>query len=194
MLGSAATFALIMLGLPLAAATPAPVQAPVASAVPLAAQPSVPSPAPPVTPPAVAPVPLASPTAAPSPSPAASESPLPSAPPSPAPAATPIASPAPLMLPPDAAPQIVDVHLNQNIIHSGDMISGTVTTSTNVASVEVRIASYSVNVPRTDFGQFTLSYQAPHIPWFARGNYTARVIARNTAGVATERDIPIVLQ
>jgi len=132
--------------------------------------------------------------AAPSPSPAASASPQPSASPSQAPAATPSLSPAPLVLPPDAAPQIVDVHLNQNVIHSGDMISGTVTTSTNVASVELRIASYSVNVPRTDSGQFALSYQAPHIPWFARGNYTARVIARNTAGVTTERDIPIALQ
>jgi len=137
---------------------------------------------PPATAQAVAPALLPAPTIAPIPSPAASASPTPSA------------SPAPLVLPPDAAPQIVDVHFNQNVIHSGDVVSGTVTTSTNVASVEVRIASYSVNVPRTDSGQFALSYQAPHIPWFARGNYTARVIARNTAGVATERDIPIALQ
>lgn len=141
-----------------------------------------------LSPPSPSPAPMVTtaPTAAPSP--------LPSALPSPVPTATPTPAPTPLVLPDGAPPQIVDVHLNQNVIHSGDTISGTVTTSTNVASVEVRIASYSFGVPRTGFGQFALSYQAPHIPWFAHGNYTAQVIARNAQGAAAERDIPVSLR
>ncbi|MHB8148367.1 MAG: hypothetical protein ACYDGM_14055, partial [Vulcanimicrobiaceae bacterium] len=106
----------------------------------------------------------------------------------------PTPAPTPLVLPPNAAPQIIAVHFNQNVIHSGEIISGTVTTSTNVASVEVRMAGYSINLPRTNFGEFVLSYRTPHIPRVARGNYTARIIARNTAGVATEQDIPIALR
>jgi hypothetical protein len=136
----------------------------------------------------------AAPTSFPNPTIVPNPNPLPSASPSPIPTATPTATPTPLVLPAGAPPQIVDVRLNHNVIHSGDTISGTVTTSTNVASVEVRIASYSFNVPRTAFGQFALSYQAPHIPWFAHGDYTAQVIARNSQGASAERDVPIALR
>jgi hypothetical protein len=106
----------------------------------------------------------------------------------------PTPEPTPLVLPATAPPQIVDVHLNQNVIHSGDTISGWVVTSTNVATVEVRMAGYSFTVPRTDFGRFAMSYQAPRIPWFAHGNYTAQIIARNVNGATAERDLPIALR
>lgn len=135
-------------------------------------------------------VPVPAPTPMPSPAPTASSQPAPT----PLPTGVPSPTASPMVLPPDAAPQIVVVHVNKTAIGSGDTISGYVITSTNVASVEVRIASFGFNVPRTDFGHFEINYQAPHIPFFARGNYAAKVIARNSAGVAAERDIPFSLR
>ncbi len=181
MLGSIALFVL------LASASPQ-----VAPVVPAAA----PMPTAVLSPSATPPTPLPSPTVGPTSSSTAGPSPglLPSPSPTPLPVVTPSPAPTPLVLPPNAAPQIIAMHFNQNVIHSGEIISRTVTTSTNVASVEVRIAGYSISLPRTDFGEFVLSYQTPHIPRLVRGNYTARIIARNTAGVATEQDIPVALR
>lgn len=132
--------------------------------------------------------PQALPTLAPAPSAAPIGTPMPS----PAPSGSP--SPTPLQLPADALPQIVDVLLSSMTLHGGDTFSGRVVTSTNVASLEVRMAGQSINVPRTDLGVFALTYQVPNIPFFARGNYTAQVIARNAKGDTAERDIPIALR
>ncbi|MDQ2679574.1 MAG: hypothetical protein M3Y21_00910 [Candidatus Eremiobacteraeota bacterium] len=142
--------------------------------------------------------PSTTPIASPAPTPTALPSPSPSSTPQPVPTPsivpTPIPTASPLVLPPDAPPQIIDVHLSEQAINSGDTVSGYVVTSTNVASVEVRISSFGFGVPRTDFGHFEISYQVPHIPFFARGNYTAQIIARNTAGVSATREIPVSLR
>lgn len=132
------------------------------------------------------PSPLASPTAAPRGTPM--PSPAPSSSSSPSPAPTPVALPA------DAPPQIVDVQLSSTTLHGGDTFNGKVVTSTNVASLEVRMAGQSIDVPRTDYGVFALSYQVPRIPFFARGNYTAQIIARNAKGDQAERDVSIALR
>jgi hypothetical protein len=129
-----------------------------------------------------APKPAASPSA--SPSPAAS---------APA-AASPAASPTPLVLPPDAPPQIVAVELSDPIFHSGETISGTVITSTNVAAVDVRVAKYSSRLPQTAPGVFAVTYTLPKIPFFLRGAYTAQVIAQNGAGLTAERDVQVSLR
>ena len=131
-----------------------------------------------------APTPLATPTPIGTPMP----SPTPSGSPSPTPA------PVPVTLPADAPPQIVDVQLSATTLHGGDTFRGTVVTSTNVASLEVRMAGQSINVPRTDYGMFALTYPVPHIPFFARGNYTAQIIARNAKGDQAERDVVISLR
>ena len=91
----------------------------------------------------------------------------------------------------NAAPEILAVSLPETSFRGGEVISGTVTTTSNVASVEARIATFSVGVPKTGVGRFELSYQVPRIPFFVRGAYTMRLIARNARGDRAERDIPI---
>ena len=146
--------------------------------------------------------PTATPTAAPSstpqplPAPSATPvpSPLPSAAPTPIPSPTPVPMPTPLVLPADAPPQIVDLQISGTVFQSGDTVSGSVITSTNVASVELRLAGYSIPVPRTDYGVFAVTYHVPNVPFFAKHGYTLHVIARNMKGDQTERDLPITLR
>ena len=115
-----------------------------------------------------------------------------SAPATAAPGPTPL--PTPMVLPPDAPPQIVAYNLSTTILYAGETVTGSVVTSTNVASVELRIEPFSLNLPRTDYGQFGIAFQVPDIPWMVRrGAYTLRLIARNAAGDATEIDVPVTL-
>lgn len=156
-----------------------------------------PSPAPSAQP---SPTPSAAPSSTPQPSPPPSPSPAPSStpPPTPLPSATPTATPVPLptplVLPADAPPQIVDLRISSTVFQSGDTVSGSVITSTNVASVELRLAGYSIPVPRTDYGVFAMTYQVPRVPFFAKHGYTLQVIARNTKGDQTERDLQVTLR
>lgn len=109
-------------------------------------------------------------------------------------APTPTPLPTPLVLPPDAAPVIVAYALSTTVLYAGENVTGNVVTSTNVASVELRIEPYSLNLPRTDYGQFAIALQVPSIPWMVRrGAYTLRLIARNARGDATELDVPVTL-
>lgn len=125
---------------------------------------------------------------APGPSPSASSSAAPS------PSASPAAQPTPLVLPPDAPPQIIAVELSDPVFHSGETVSGTVVTSTNVAAVDVRVATQNRRLPQTAPGIFSMSYTLPKIPFFLRGTYTARIIAQNTAGVTAEKDVTVSLR
>ena len=98
------------------------------------------------------------------------------------------------MASPNAAPLIVAVHINNQTVHGGDTISGMVVTSSNVASVEARIAAFSISVPKVGTGRFALSYVVPSVPFFLHGTYPMTLVARNTAGDAVERVIPITVQ
>ena len=141
--------------------------------------------------------PAPSPMPEPSPSPALTQSPSPS--PSPAPTATPAASasssptplatPSVLMLPADAAPQILYVSLSSTTPHAGDTVLVTVLASSNVASVELRIGGYGAGMTKTDVGHFQMSSVVPRLPFFMSHNLTLQIIARNTSGVAVERDV-----
>ena len=72
----------------------------------------------------------------------------------------------------------------------GSTWDGSIVTSTNVASVEVRTNLFSIDVPRTSFGHFAFSLDVfDRPPIFVRA-YRVRVIARNTAGMQTEEDFP----
>lgn len=110
------------------------------------------------------------------------------------PGASPTAQPTPLALPPDAPPQIVAVELSDPVFRSGETVSGTVITSTNVAAVDVRVANQDRRLPQTAPGIFSMSYTLPKIPFFLRGTYTAHVIAQNTAGVTAEKDVTVTLR
>lgn len=105
--------------------------------------------------------------------------------------ATPTPLPTPLALPPDAAPQILAIQLSDPVFHSGELVSGTIVTSTNVAAVEIRMMGRSRRIPRTDIGIFQISYTMPRVPFWMRKTYTAQVVAMNSAGVETERDLTV---
>lgn len=102
--------------------------------------------------------------------------------------------PTPLALPDDAPPQILAVHLSDPVFHSGELVTGTIITSTNVAAVEIRMMGRSHRIPRADFGVFEMSYTIPSVPFWLRKTYTAQVVAMNSAGLQTEEDVTVSLR
>jgi hypothetical protein len=114
----------------------------------------------------------------------------------PVPTQTPSPAPTPtiLMLPPDAAPQILWVGLSSTTPKAGEALSVTVLTSSNVASVEVRVGGYGFNLPKTDVGRFEGAYAVPQLPFFMNHNLVMQVIARNTAGVAATSSAQIQIR
>ncbi len=94
----------------------------------------------------------------------------------------------------DAPPEILKLDLNKTDLHGGDVMAGTVQTSLNTASLEARIANFSISVPKVSPGLFALSYTVPNVPFFFHGTYSLDLIARNTAGVATKRSVPITIR
>jgi hypothetical protein len=95
---------------------------------------------------------------------------------------------------PHAPPRILAIKLSSTTISGGETVSGSVQTSSNVASVEARIAGWSMSIPRTRIGLFEASGQIPDLPFLAKGKYTLEVIARNSDGVKAERDVSITLR
>jgi hypothetical protein len=97
-------------------------------------------------------------------------------------------------LAPDAAPQILAIALSETTFHPGDRVSGSVVTTSNVASVEARIGGYSMSLPKRGVGRFALTYTVAPLPWFVRGNFTMQVIARNPRGDMVTRAIPLTVR
>lgn len=96
-----------------------------------------------------------------------------------------------MLLPADAPPQILAIQLSDPVFHGGELVTGTIITSTNVAAVEIRLMGKHARIPRTDFGVFQMSYKMPRVPFWMRKTYTAQVVAMNSAGVEAERDITV---
>jgi hypothetical protein len=135
--------------------------------------------------------PAASPSPAPTPVAAPVVTPMPPPEPNVSPVPTPVATPTVLMQPSDAPPQILWISLSSTAPRAGDTLAIVVLASSNVASVELRVGGYGSTMNKTDVGRFESSSQVPKLPFFMNHNVTLQVIARNTAGVATEQDIPI---
>ncbi|MBV8345775.1 MAG: hypothetical protein JO190_12400 [Candidatus Eremiobacteraeota bacterium] len=95
---------------------------------------------------------------------------------------------------PDAAPQILAIAVSETTVRPGDRVSGSVVTSSNVASVEARIGGYAMSMSKTGVGRFALTYTVAPLPWFVRGNFTLQVIARNARGDAATRAIPLTVR
>jgi hypothetical protein len=194
-------------------AAPAPVQAitvaPHASAPAVAATPAAsaapkatPTPAPVVFVPApstATPAPEA-PVSAPT---AAANATAPLEAPTPAPEGAPIplvtlapsaATPGVIREPTNAPPRILSLTLSTPVAHGGDVVSGFVETSSNVASVEARIGGYSSSMRKIGVGKFVLSYRVPRLPFFLHRTYTIKVIARNTRGDAVSSAVPIEIR
>ena len=153
-----------------------------------AALPSLPPSAPPTSAPPTSAPPTSAPTAAASAAPAAAT------PATPVATAVPARPPAVPMVAPDAPPQITGISLSTSVAHPGQIVSGTVTTSSNVASVVARIAGYAQPLAKVGLGRFVLTYHVPNLPPFLRRTYTIEVIARNTAGAAVTGGIPITIR
>jgi hypothetical protein len=71
---------------------------------------------------------------------------------------------------------------------------GKVLTSSNVASVEVRVATYGVGLKKVGVGRFLLAYRLGYVPFFVRGTYPMHIIARNTRGDAVDRTLSLTVQ
>jgi len=113
-----------------------------------------------------------------------------------APSQTPWPAPTPTIaiLPPDAAPQILWWHLSSTTPQAGDTLSVIVLTSSNVASVEVRVGGYSFNLPKTDVGRFEGAYTVPQLPFLMNNTLVLQIIARNTAGAAMTSNTQIQIR
>jgi hypothetical protein len=81
-----------------------------------------------------------------------------------------------------------------SVVRPGQHISGRVLTTSNVASVELRVATYGVVMRKTGVGTFSFDYVLGNLPFFLRGTYSMRIIARNTGGVTSERTLPLTIQ
>lgn len=95
---------------------------------------------------------------------------------------------------PNARPYILAIWLSSTTIAPLQRFDGTIATSTNVASVEMRTETFSYNVPRRTFGRFAFDYVMPELPPSVRRHYMLWIIARNAAGTADVEGIPIWLK
>jgi hypothetical protein len=98
------------------------------------------------------------------------------------------------MLAPDAPPQILWVSLSSRRPRAGDSLTVTVLTSSNVASVELRVGGYGAGMTKTDVGHFESTAQVPPLPIFMNHKLTLQIVARNTAGVAVQQSVPIAVR
>lgn len=95
------------------------------------------------------------------------------------------------MLAPDAPPQILWIALSSTSPRAGDTLTVTVLTSSNVASVELRVGGYGSGMNKTDVGHFQLASTVPKLPFFMSHSLALQIIARNTAGVAAQQTVPV---
>lgn len=100
------------------------------------------------------------------------------------------ALPAPLTAQNDARPRILAMRFSGDQVRRGQTWSGTIVTTTNVASVEVRTNLFSIDVPRRTYGDFRFSLRVFDVPPIFIRAYRVRVIARNSAGTSVEEDLP----
>lgn len=98
-----------------------------------------------------------------------------------------------MRLPPDAAPRILAVAMSETTVHRGDRVSGSVVTSSNVASVQARVGGYAMPLTKVGVGRFAITYTV-NVPWFVRGDFTMHVIANNSRGEIATNDIRITVR
>lgn len=104
----------------------------------------------------------------------------------------PQAWPAPPVAKPDAPPQIVEMWFSTLTIRPGTWFDGTIVVSTNVASVEVRTAAFSINSAHVAPGLYRFHTRVLELPPFSRRHsYELFIIARNTAGVKEVEEAPL---
>jgi hypothetical protein len=104
----------------------------------------------------------------------------------------PVAWPTPPVARPEAPPHIVAMWFPTLTLHPGMWFDGTIVVSTNVASVEVRTAAFSINSAHVAPGLYRFHARILEVPPFSRRHsYELDVIARNTAGVKQVERAPL---
>lgn len=146
--------------------------------------------------PAAAPTPLATPTPSGSPTPAPSASPSPAASASVSPTPMPysyIVNPTPG---PVTGPQIVQVALNDHVLHNGGALLVRVTTTVDVVTVIARTLGHEIGISRTAPGVFSGAQQLPGgIPFFLLGrNYNVDFVATTADGRSATTTLNIRLE
>jgi hypothetical protein len=143
-----------------------------------------------------APPPVASPVATPSPAPqpAATTTPVPPAVPSATPSPfTYVVSPTPG---PAGAPRIVEIALNDRVLHKGGMLLVRVTTSPDVTTLIARTLGHEIAIPLGAPGYFAGQQQLPSgIPFFLLGrDYSVEFVGTTGDGRSVTYTLPIRLE
>ena len=93
---------------------------------------------------------------------------------------------------PNAPPHIVSIWFSTLTIRPGTWFDGTIVGSTNVASVEVRTAAFSINSTHVAPGIYHFHMQVLELPPFSRRHsYELYIIARNTPGDQEVEEAPL---
>lgn len=95
---------------------------------------------------------------------------------------------------PNGSPKIINVSLSSSLLTGGQIVTGIVTTSPDVTSVQARIASYSSALTKIGVGYFALSYRVPNLPSFLHRTYTIEVSAQNARGDSVSSSLPITVR
>lgn len=104
----------------------------------------------------------------------------------------PIVWPSPPVAAPNAPPQIVRIWFSTLKIEPGSWFDGEILVSTNVASVEVRTAAFSINSTHVAPGVYRFHTHVLELPPLSRRHsYELYIIARNTPGAAFVEEAPL---
>lgn len=98
-------------------------------------------------------------------------------------------------VPPNAPPRIVRVWFSTLRIQPGSWFDGTIVASSNVASVEVRTAAFSINSFHVAPGIYRFHTRVLELPPLSRRHsYDLYIIARNTPGVQEVERAPLRIE
>jgi len=89
----------------------------------------------------------------------------------------------------DAPPEILAVDLSPAHVTAGTWWRGRIATTSNVASLEIRWPFLTFVAPRKGIGQFAFQFLAIDVPTIYRRPYTVEIVARNTSGASTQRNV-----
>jgi hypothetical protein len=104
----------------------------------------------------------------------------------------PRAWPSPPTAAPNLPPRIVRIWLSTLRIEPGSWFDGAILVSTNVASVEVRTAAFSINSSHVAPGIYRFHTHVLELPPLSRRHwYELYIIARNTPGAEEVEEAPL---
>jgi hypothetical protein len=93
-----------------------------------------------------------------------------------------------------AAPAIRAIWFSTLTLDRGANWAGAITTSSNVASVELRTDSFSFSVPRDRIGAFAFSYAIPDVPPYLRRSWVGPGVGPNSARDRIDEAVPIEIR